>query len=445
MNFTHLQTATSASDWENAGLVKLSPLSPEVLTAAGGLVVLAAHPDDEALGCIALCTAAKLWGVPVTVVLFTAGENSHPYSPTWTADQLKQVRSAEFCAAMAKLNPHANVRHIGLPDGQLTAHGAAISRAIKEVIKESAGRVVIAAPFHDDGHPDHDALGAAALHIGKQQRATVLEYPIWYWTWAAVTDRRWKTWRMFPDPQGTNRREVWDCYSSQVLPLSDQSGDEAILQAETLEHFDRSADIFAVTDFALNSADNADEIFDALHKRSADPWSLQSSAYEKAKRQQILTSLPRTDFSHCLEIGCSIGSLSRELARVSQRVTALDASRTALQRAQRLNSHPNVWFTQATVPYTWPPGLFDLVVLSETGFYLSPHQLEQTLIKIDRSTGPEFTLVLCHWAGDIDGWPLTAREVHEQTLGFWPSATRIAHKTAAYTLDVITIAKPQTG
>ncbi len=133
---------------------------------------------------------------------------------------------------------------------------------------------------------------------------------------------------------------------------------------------------------------------------------------------------------HILEIGCSIGELSRDLATVGGRVTAIDASSEALAQARGRHGGTGIDFVHGTIPGTWPEGRFDCVVLSETGYYLSPTQLEQTLDRIEASTRDEFVLVLCHWTGAIEDWPLDAEAVHARSLARWPDALRLHHSVA---------------
>lgn len=457
--FSHLDESTPEDAWVRAGALDLPHLATATFGTGGAVVVLAAHPDDEALGTQALLAHARGWDATVSVLLFTAGEGSHPHSPTHTRDQLKNRRLDEFDTALSALNTAVTSRVLDLPDGELSEHADRVLDEIMAEIAEVSGPVTIVSPYSADGHGDHEALGAAALEAGRRARSLVLEYPIWYWHWASPEDPRWRAWRFLPDPDGLDRQAVLDCYRSQILPLSDRAGDEAILGADQLKHHSRGGDTFAVTDFSdpdqtdsdttrageeSNDATTASAVFDGVHTDSADPWSVRDSDYEIAKRNTLLSHLPQRHYSHILEIGCSIGALSHELAQRSQQVTAVDASREALRSAERLHpSDPTVLrYVHATVPFDWPEGRFDCVVLSETGFYLSRPQLLRTLERIDASTTRSFVFVLCHWRGEIRDWPLDAEEVHSLCLSFWPDPRVEFHTEAEYRLDIITVTKP---
>ena len=65
------------------------------------------------------------------------------------------------------------------------------------------------------------------------------------------------------------------------------------------------------------------------------------------------------------------------------------------------------------VPHDWPAdATFDLVVVSEVGYFLSPAELETLISRIARLPGPAGVVVLCHWRHRVEGWLLDADEVH---------------------------------
>ena len=68
---------------------------------------------------------------------------------------------------------------------------------------------------------------------------------------------------------------------------------------------------------------------------------------------------------------------------------------------------------QASVPEDWPGGRFDLVVVSEVGYFLSPDRLRRLVARVDESLSDDGAVVLCHWRHPVRGWPLDGRRVHE--------------------------------
>ncbi|WP_279403370.1 methyltransferase domain-containing protein, partial [Arthrobacter sp. JCM 19049] len=105
----------------------------------------------------------------------------------------------------------------------------------------------------------------------------------------------------------------------------------------------------------------------------------------------LLASLARDSYRQALEVGCSIGELSAALAERSQRFLGLDASATAVTTARdRLAHLPHAQVREATVPQQWPTEQdgWDLVVISETGYFLAADELAELLTHCDRQMAP---------------------------------------------------------
>ena len=58
--------------------------------------------------------------------------------------------------------------------------------------------------------------------------------------------------------------------------------------------------------------------FDDTHARRDDPWGVTTRWYERRKRSLVLGSLPDERYGAVLEIGCSIGVVTSELARMPE-------------------------------------------------------------------------------------------------------------------------------
>jgi cyclopropane fatty-acyl-phospholipid synthase-like methyltransferase len=107
--------------------------------------------------------------------------------------------------------------------------------------------------------------------------------------------------------------------------------------------------------------------FDAIYAADPDPWKFASSEYERSKYAVTLATLPKSRYVNALEIGCSIGVLTRQLA---SRLLAVDASAAPLAEARRRCSRfSNTRFEQMFSPKEWPEGTFDLILLSEIVYY----------------------------------------------------------------------------
>ena len=329
---------------------------PELPLDAGELagqtfIVLAAHPDDESLGAGGLMARLRGLGSRVMVLLCTAGEASHPDSPTTTPEHLAAVRLQEFGGALTHLLPDPEWRFLALPDGQLAAHRAELREALQHAIADVAARsglapeqITLVAPYRHDGHTDHDTLGSAAAEAAGAGGHGLLEYPIWYWLWADAADRAWQSWLRLPlEPaERQAKAAAMASHTSQVQPLSGEPGDEVLLPPAFLEHFERPFETFAWQRPAAGgayAAADAEGLFDAVHRGNDDPWQYTTSWYEHRKRTLTLAALPRLNYTAGLEIGCSIGTLSVELAQRCTSFLAVDASSAALAHAARRLEH----------------------------------------------------------------------------------------------------------
>jgi SAM-dependent methyltransferase len=151
------------------------------------------------------------------------------------------------------------------------------------------------------------------------------------------------------------------------------------------------------------------EYFDRLYEQAEDPWSFRTRWYEARKRELTLASLPKARYRSVFEPGCSIGVLTAGLALRADRVLAMDPSIAALGTARRARP-PNVDLIAGTVPAGWPPGRWDLVVLSELGYYLDRDACAELG---GLAAGCAGDLVLVHWRHPVDDYPLAGDEVHD--------------------------------
>ena len=179
--------------------------------------------------------------------------------------------------------------------------------------------------------------------------------------------------------------------------------------------------------------------FESLYAAEADPWAFASSDYEREKYAATLASLPRPHYARALEIGCSIGVLTRMLAGRCDAVVALDVAETALAAArERCTDLPGVTFHRMAVPGDWPPGQFDLILLSEVVYYLDAADVARLVTRLRDALAPEGDVVLVHWTGETD-YPLTGDAA--ATLVIEGAADILAvtrqERAAQYRLDVL--------
>jgi SAM-dependent methyltransferase len=150
--------------------------------------------------------------------------------------------------------------------------------------------------------------------------------------------------------------------------------------------------------------------FDDLYAASADPWDFAGRWYERRKRALTMAMLPDAHYGTAYEPGCSIGILTRELARRCDLVLAADVAPAAAAAARaRTADLPNVRVETAALPEDWPAGPFDLVVLSELGYYFAPDDAALIAARACASAG---TLLAVHWRHEVESYPLGGDDVH---------------------------------
>jgi SAM-dependent methyltransferase len=161
------------------------------------------------------------------------------------------------------------------------------------------------------------------------------------------------------------------------------------------------------------SPEAIDGSFELLHQQSTDPWSVLGSWYERRKRAITLAALPEHHLGAVLDVGCSVGVLTADLATRASRVVAVDLSEAALAHAaKRLASVDNVQLLRMRIPGQWPAGSFDTIVLSEVCFFLDEAALRSLAVRAFDSLGARGSLLLVHWRHAMLGWRLDADAVH---------------------------------
>ncbi len=179
--------------------------------------------------------------------------------------------------------------------------------------------------------------------------------------------------------------------------------------------------------------------FDRLYAANADPWGFRTSGYEHDKYRATLAALPDRRFRSALEVGCSIGELTRRLAPRCDRLLGLDLSEAALREAEAACAGlDGVGFRRAAVPADWPDGAFDLVVLSEVLYFLVPDDLAAVAGRCLGSLEPGGVVVLVNWTGPTDD-PLSGDDAAELFIAGTAARLRAVRQERhpGYRLDVL--------
>ena len=135
-------------------------------------LVLIPHPDDEALGCGGLLALLAKTNCDVHVILVTDGAGGD----VGNAEQAF-IRQKEFVKALTILGLNQEPDMWKFPDGKISTHGG-LAQAIEAAIELHAPSVVIA-PWYNDWHSDHKAIGLAVRKLCKKGRFECLYFEVW--------------------------------------------------------------------------------------------------------------------------------------------------------------------------------------------------------------------------------------------------------------------------
>ena len=156
------------------------------------------------------------------------------------------------------------------------------------------------------------------------------------------------------------------------------------------------------------------EFFEHKYQQRADPWEFASSEYEKNRYAAIFDALKHRNYDHAFEPGCSIGVLTERLASISKRVDAIDISPTAVKHARnRCKTFPNVEISCGSLVNPATSESFDLVVLSEIGYYFEEEKLRTVGEKLVSQIRKSGVLLAAHWLGTSEDHLLSGDRVHE--------------------------------
>ncbi len=447
--FTHRDAGTeesvwwSSSRWDHVPSLDVSAIAARY----SDVLIVSAHPDDETLGVGGLMTDLADLGVSITVLVATAGEKSQPNASEHYQGLMGARRRREVEQALGGLAPRAHLLHLGLPDGELTSNEAQLS---EHIVRLSGADTLILAPWTGDGHPDHDASGRAAIASSQTTGAAIVHFPIWLWHWGTLEILPWD--RLVAAETSLSgcwrKRDAVEAFTSQLHHISvgpEEFDVPPILGASMRARSRRLIEILIdehqalpVVSSPVRAQQQASRSgrFDDMYDDGPDPWRNLGSFYEERRRALVLAMLGSARYRRVLELGCADGFLTAALVTRAEEVFAFDTSPRAVA-ATRVNA-PAATVARGDLPRVIPEaqGHFDLVVLSEVGYFLSATELLATLRRARAALAPGGELVLCHWQHPTQRVPLDGALVHEQARDFMGVEPRASHHDGDLRIEI---------
>ncbi|MGB5935932.1 MAG: bifunctional PIG-L family deacetylase/class I SAM-dependent methyltransferase [Ornithinimicrobium sp.] len=449
--FDHTEPGISEEQWWSAPQWADVPVLDLPATAATfrRALVVSAHPDDETLGAGGLLADLADAGMDLTVLVATSGERSHPVPDEASAHQLGTRRRREVEHAISCLAPQARLVHLGLPDNGLYEE---MNHMIAGIAARADADTLVIAPWTHDGHGDHDAIGAAAALAASSISATVVHYPIWLWHWADTTSVPWtKVVGSYTSLVGCwRKRSALAAFTTQINgwePTPGGSETPPMLGSAALSRARRLIETLIDPAGALPTISVADtshrrrqrrETMDRMYASSPDPWGWADSFYEQRRRTLVLGMLGRRHYERVLELGCADGHISSALLERCDALDAVDASDRAVQATAK--AAPGARVIRGDLPSDMPRGSYDLIVVSEVGYFLTAGELIATIAQAKSALAPGGELLLCHWQHPTLDIPLDGFLVHEQAHSLMGSAPSASYHDEDVSIDVWTSA-----
>ena len=128
-----------------------------------------------------------------------------------------------------------------------------------------------------------------------------------------------------------------------------------------------------------------------------DPWGTWTSRDEAVKRAAILHALGPGPIGRVLELGAGNGSNSRLLAERALRLDATEATREGTRLvADAIEGWQGARAVRLIVPAPPPQPSYDVIVVAELLYYLSPHVMRVLARQVAKRLRSGGVLVLAH-------------------------------------------------
>jgi LmbE family N-acetylglucosaminyl deacetylase len=225
---------TAAEAWASSKHVLSAP--PLGQRQPARVVVVAPHPDDEILGAGGLLQEFIHQGIEILIVAVTDGEASHPKYELADRIDLRSMRAMESLTALRRLGiSRPDVVRLRVADGQVRRN---IERLEADLLRLLDPADLCLAPWDKDGHPDHDASGAAVRNATGTVGNDLLYYLVWALHWAdpGGNDLPWLICRRheLSARQCARKRRATLAFRSQIRPLDRSCGEAPVLPVDVL-------------------------------------------------------------------------------------------------------------------------------------------------------------------------------------------------------------------
>lgn len=148
------------------------------MNLSGTVLILAPHPDDEALGCGGLIARLCANGNPPHVVIMTGGGGSLRGHSNMPESEVVEARRKLTLASAYELGlPRENIHFLDFVDGCIAARPETEMARLKELIARLQPSTILV-PHSGEGWPDHTAVREIIREVGDSMIRKVGDEPI---------------------------------------------------------------------------------------------------------------------------------------------------------------------------------------------------------------------------------------------------------------------------
>lgn len=193
---------------------RLRELRPE-----GRVVVLAPHPDDEALGCGGFINRMCREGNAPYVVIMTGGGGSLRGHSDMAEEEVIRARRKLTLDSATRLGlPENHITFLDFTDGSIDARPVKEMGRLRRLIEELAPDMLLV-PHRGEGWPDHLAVREIGRKLAEEMNIHMYEYCVWMWYY--------NVWRLdwknavcvkFSDKERIAKRLAVDAYIKPLAP-----------------------------------------------------------------------------------------------------------------------------------------------------------------------------------------------------------------------------------
>jgi len=160
-----------------------------------------------------------------------------------------------------------------------------------------------------------------------------------------------------------------------------------------------------------------------LYGDTDDPWNFIDSPYEQQKFCATKDALTRGHYRAALELGCGNGALAQHIAPLCQSYVGVDAVERPLRAAR--NRVPDARFIIGCYPCPLPDADFDLIILSEVLYFLTPETIAH-LCRDLTARAPRAEIICTTFLGDTE-LPLQGAEALQLFSSGMQDLLRLEH------------------